>query len=560
MNRVGTAAIPLMLAWLSLLGHPGSASATQVDLTPPLKPAAKALPSPSKAPPSTPSPAKATPSAERIGLEEIHDRLRDLHRQVEACDIALRPVLAAETMPELNADVCVGKSVDRIRALADTAAKAVEKCPAVVAFETLRTEIDLAIEDLERKRDSTSTAQAKQIYSRKIEALRDDPSIVLFDADKAKIKELQNGIAAKITTIREVVEACQEVAPTRSEQPDTPDLAAVVAAAKAEGALNVVALPPEWCGFGALMKGFRDKYGRAINELDPDADSQQQLDLIRAAEGSGAPDVIDVSVFHGQLAKKARLVRPYKVATWDSIPAAAKDPDGYWYGDYFGVITFEVNTERISTAPSDWPDLLLPTYRDAIALAGHPQRTNEAMIAVFAAGLAMSNGNVSGAGEAGLQFFSDLRRAGNFAETAGDASTLAEGTTPIVVRWDYLALADRDRLAGNAPVKVVVPRTGVVANAYVQAISVRAPHPNAAELWMEHLYSDEGQLAFLNAYCNPIRIQDLAARGKIPKDLARRLPPPAAYAAAIFPDPVALGFERSAIFDGWRKLVGAGIN
>ena len=57
------------------------------------------------------------------------------------------------------------------------------------------------------------------------------------------------------------------------------------------------------------------------------------------------------------------------------------------------------------------------------------------------------------------------------------------------------ALPARDTLKGNPPVDVVVPKTGVVAGVYVQGISAFAPHPNAAKLWMEYLYSDEGQLS-----------------------------------------------------------------
>lgn len=57
---------------------------------------------------------------------------------------------------------------------------------------------------------------------------------------------------------------------------------------------------------------------------------------------------------------------------------------------------------------------------------------------------------------------------------------------------------------------IVVPASGVNAGVYVQAISAYAPHPNAAKLWMEYLYSDEGQLGWLKGYCHPIRFNDLA--------------------------------------------------
>ena len=67
---------------------------------------------------------------------------------------------------------------------------------------------------------------------------------------------------------------------------------------------------------------------------------------------------------------------------------------------------------------------------------------------------------------------------------------------------------------------------------YVQAISAFAPHPNAAKLWMEYLYSDAGQNTWLKGYCNPIRYDDMvkrrpsipAAQAKLPDTDRRGLP------------------------------------
>ena len=117
----------------------------------------------------------------------------------------------------------------------------------------------------------------------------------------------------------------------------------------------------------------------------------------------------------------------------------------------------------------------------------------------------------------------------------GKSGTLAQGATPVIVWWDYNALSGRDALNGNPPVDVVVPKSGVVAGVYVQAISAFAPHPNAAKLWMEYLYSDEGQLKWLEGYCHPIRFGALAAAGSVPQALLDKLPPAAAYDAAVFP-------------------------
>ncbi len=128
-----------------------------------------------------------------------------------------------------------------------------------------------------------------------------------------------------------------------------------------------------------------------------------------------------------------------------------------------------------------------------------------------------------------------MNKDGNFVPTIGKAASLAQGATPVVVRWDYNALADRDTLKGNPDVDVVVPKTGVVAGVYVQAISAFAPHPNAAKLWMDYVYSDEGQIAYLKGYCHPIRYGALTKAGVVPADLVKKLPPAEAYSHAVFP-------------------------
>ena len=300
---------------------------------------------------------------------------------------------------------------------------------------------------------------------------------------------------------------------------------ALVAAGKAERQLNVIALPRDWCGYGSIIDGFEAKYGLTVNELSPEAGSEEQIEAIRATRGHAdpqAPDVIDVGLAFGPAAKKAGLLQPYKVSNWTSIPDAVKDPDGYWYGDYYGVLVFQVNADVVENAPSDWPDLLKAGHR--VALAGDPKASNQAFLGVFAAGLSMAQGDVDQAADRGLRFFADLHNKGNFVPVVGDAEALRQGAASILIRWDYLALGDRDRFNGAPKVSVIVPKTGVVAGVYVQAISASAPHPNAAKLWMEYLYSDEAQLAWLNGYCRPIRFKDLLRDGKVPVRLLQEFP------------------------------------
>lgn len=341
------------------------------------------------------------------------------------------------------------------------------------------------------------------------------------------------------------------------------DLAELEAAAKAEGMLTTIALPHDWCGYGEVIAGFKAKYPEiTVNELNPDAGSADELEAVRANKdnkGPQAPDVLDIGFAFGPQAQEEGLLMPYKVSTWDSIPENVKDADGHWYGDYYGVLSFAVNTDIVETVPADWADLLKDEYANSIALAGDPRASNQAILGVQAAGMAAGAEPGEASGTAGLDFFKQLNEKGNFVPTIGKSGTLAQGATPIVIWWDYNALSGRDALNGNPPVEVVVPASGVLAGVYVQAISAYAPHPNAAKLWMEYLYSDEGQLGWLKGYCHPIRFNDMVERGVIPQELLDALPPAESYEKAYFPTLEEQEAAKNVITSGWDSTVGANV-
>lgn len=339
--------------------------------------------------------------------------------------------------------------------------------------------------------------------------------------------------------------------------PSTDAMAALVTAAQAEGNLTTIALPHNWCDYGDLLTGFTAKYGIKINELNPDGGSGDEIAAIKANKGSTgpqAPDVIDVGLSFGPQAKTDALIQPYKVSTWDSIPATAKDPDGYWYGDYYGVLAFEVNTAVITNVPKDWSDLLNAQYKGKVALAGDPTVSNQAISAVWAAGIA-TGGSLDNA-QPGLTYFKQLKDAGNLVPVIGKTATVASGETPIRIAWTYNALSDKDSLAGNPAITVTVPTSGRFGGMYVQAISAFAPHPNAAKLWMEYLYSDAGQNLWLKGYCNPIRYDDMVKRGVVDPAAQAKLPD---TTGAVLPTLDQITAATKVITTGWPTVVGATI-
>ncbi|CAN7676900.1 ABC transporter substrate-binding protein [Mesorhizobium sp. LjNodule214] len=331
----------------------------------------------------------------------------------------------------------------------------------------------------------------------------------------------------------------------------------LVAAAKAEGQLTVMGLPHDWCEYGVVIDRFKARYGLAINELRPSASSADQIEAIRGKAEAQTPDVVDVGMSFASSARKDGLLQPYKVSTWDTIPEEAKDAHGYWYGGYYGVLAFEINADLVAKMPRDWADLAAPEYRNSVGLAGNIS-SNQAIQSVYAAGLSAAKGNVEEAADQGLKFFANLNEKGNFVPIIGDANSLADGRTPILVRWDYLALGDRDRLGGTTRIEVIRPKTGVVAGAYARAISANAPHPNAARLWMEYLCSDEAQLAWLKGHL-PIRFANLVRSGKVPAELQeapQQLDHKRYDVAPVFPTLKDQEKARDIITNGWDDIVG----
>jgi putative spermidine/putrescine transport system substrate-binding protein len=326
----------------------------------------------------------------------------------------------------------------------------------------------------------------------------------------------------------------------------------------AAGQLNVIALPHDWCNYGGVIDAFKAKYpGITVNELNPDAGSGDEIEAIKANKdnkGPQAPDVIDVGFAFGASSKADALIQPYKVPTWDSIPADAKDPDGYWYGDYYGVLSFLVNTDVQPNVPQDWADLLKPEYAGQVAMSGDPRTSNQAIQTVFAAGLA--NGGTLDNAQAGLDFFAKVNSAGNLVPLISNNGLVAKGETPIRITWDYNALAAVDSFAGNPKAEVVIPKSGRFAGVYVQAISAYAPNLDNAKLWMDFLYSDEGQLLWMKGYCHPIREADMRARGVIPADLLAKLPD---VSGAVFPTLDQLNAAKELITGQWDSVVGADV-
>ena len=297
-------------------------------------------------------------------------------------------------------------------------------------------------------------------------------------------------------------------------------MAALVDAAKKEGTLNVIALPPDWANYGEIIKGFQAKYGLAVNSAQPDASSADEITAAKNLKGqSNAPDVFDLGATVADA--NTAMFAPYKVATFNDIPALLKDPNGLRVSDYGGYMSIGYDAGKVP-APKTVSDLLKPAYKGKVALNGDPTKAGSAFSGVVMT--ALSQGGSANDISKGVDFFKALKTAGNFLPVDPTPATIESGQTPVVFDWDYLNVAQGKKLTGKMNWKTVVPAGAVVGGYYVQAISKDAPHPAAARLWEEYLYSDEGQNLWLKGAARPVREAAMVAAGTIDKAAFAALP------------------------------------
>ncbi|EWM11174.1 ABC transporter substrate-binding protein [Kutzneria sp. 744] len=342
-------------------------------------------------------------------------------------------------------------------------------------------------------------------------------------------------------------------AATAKSAADLGGMDALVAAAKAEGTLNVITLPRTWAGYGDLMDGFTKKYGIKINDANPDGSSQDEINAVKQLKGQDrAPDVLDLGSSFALSAAASNLLAPYQVATWKNIPDAQKDAQGRWFNDYGGYISIGYDAARVKTPPTSIADLAKADYKGMVALNGDPQKAGAAFAGVYAAALA-KGGSVDNI-QPGIDFFGGLKKSGNFIPVGATQATIQSGQTPITIDWDYLQVSAANTLKGKVDWKVVVPKDGLYANYYNQAISATAPHPAAARLWEEYLYSAEGQNGFLKGWARPVELAAMQAAGTVDKTELAALPQ--VDGKSPFPTEAQLDAAKKVIADSWAKTVG----
>jgi putative spermidine/putrescine transport system substrate-binding protein len=303
------------------------------------------------------------------------------------------------------------------------------------------------------------------------------------------------------------------------------DLEAMAAAALKEGGIVSYGMPDDWANWGESWKDFTAKY--KITHSDTDMASADEVAKFLAEKDKPVADVGDIGIAFGKAAKDKGAVAAYKNKNWKEIPDAAKDKDGYWAGAYQGTIVFMVNTKKAPFVPKNFKDLLDPRLKGLVSTSD-PMTAAQGQAAVMAASFA-NGGNETNI-KPGIDFWKKLVAQGNYKQLDVLAANWQKGEVVIGVMWDFNALGYRAVTKMEKDLVVVVPQDATVSVPYAAIINKYAPHPCAARLWNEWLFSDAGQTYLAKGFARPIR-----PSVKLPDEVKKMLPADSEYKSAKTP-------------------------
>ena len=276
-------------------------------------------------------------------------------------------------------------------------------------------------------------------------------------------------------------------APTDSAAPAEADpMAELIAAAQAEGELVVYGSCEEdylsaACANFESLYGIKTQYQRLSTGEVPTKIEEENGNPSADVWFGGTNNPYDTAAAKGLLEN-------------DYVPMNAshlskdiyKDPNGYWYGIYTGIIGFMVNTNELDrlglAAPQTWDDLLKPEYKDLIWLSNY-NTAGTAKLVINT--MLQMKGH-----DAGIQYLVDLDKNIQVYTKSGSGPSKNVGTGECVIGIGFLhdgitQIVDN----GYDNVQLIIPADGTSCEIGPVAEFKGAKHPNAAHLFMEYALS-----------------------------------------------------------------------
>lgn len=313
-----------------------------------------------------------------------------------------------------------------------------------------------------------------------------------------------------------------------------------VGKAEAEGAFTLYSTDPEK-GQVALLKGFTDQFPKIKTSY-----VRLQAGALYAkilAERNAKSYLADVMVISDMgMVQDFNRRGGYQSYVSPEMAAFKADykskPEGNWTWACIiaSGIAYNPNIVKPEDVPKKWEDLLDPKWKDA---------TN---VKVSNSGLQMSAWYVLKPilGDAYFQKFGDIKPRA-FDSYVQQYGRIIDGQDKVIMAAQYSGFVEFK--AKGAPVAFVAPETGLPSAQQTVGIVADAPHPNAAQLFIDWFLSAAGQKAYTEVLFNHSPREDVP-------------PPPGALPITqmklLFPqDYDDFEKKRPEFVKEWDKIVGA---
>ncbi len=240
-----------------------------------------------------------------------------------------------------------------------------------------------------------------------------------------------------------------------------------------------------------LAKVFREQYPKIQLDVERSGSERvfQRINQEYQANIKNVDVVNSSDASHFLFWKQQKLLAAHTPPDAQKFPSQYRDPDGFYHvwRATLCVMGYNTNLVKESEAPGSYADLLDPKWKGKLVKA-HPSYSGTVLTGTFALAKVL-----------GWDYFEKLSKQGvqQLQSTTAPPKSIASGERAVMVDGnEYNMFIEID---AKSPVKVIYAKEGTPFVTSPTAIFAGAPHPNAARVLQNFLYTARAQQLLVDA-------------------------------------------------------------
>jgi iron(III) transport system substrate-binding protein len=252
----------------------------------------------------------------------------------------------------------------------------------------------------------------------------------------------------------------------------------LIAGAKKEGAVNVYTSETV-DDIGALATAFERKYGVKLNVWRGSSEDILQRGVVEARGGRFDADAFETGATAMESLHRERLLQPLDPPATATLAPQAIQPHHEWIGTRYNIFVAAYNFGLIAKdgLPQSYDDLAAPTWKGKLGIEADDSDWFGVVVEALGE-------------ERGLKLFHDIVATNGLSVRKGHtllANLVVSGEVPLAISTYFYKVAQLK--SRGAPIDwLALPP--VIARFEGVGVARRAPHPNAALLFLDFMLTD----------------------------------------------------------------------